>query len=390
MVSSKGCVLVVDDQSLNVKLLDTILTRNGFDVLKAYSGQEALDISLNSPPDIILLDINMPEMDGFETCQRLKAGTVTSGIPVIFISALTDVSDKVKAFTHGGVDYITKPFQKEEVLSRVDSHLGIYRLQKSLDEKNTRLEQTQTELTHLNQLLALYNDKLEEMVKKRTQELDSTNQQLTVSLKDKEILLKEVHHRVRNNLQIISSILNLGFENITNTECNAIFRSSYSRVRVLAVMHDQLCQSSDFSSIDIEEFINVLFSELASSYGTRPIPVLTIDSNMDSLGINLMITCGLVLNELISNSLRHAFAKDTKGNITITFNQSDEGFVLIVSDNGTGFPEGTSGAGTYCGLQIVKDLVKSKLKGRTEINSGNGTTVTITFKDVGGRYHNIV
>ncbi|MBF0457471.1 MAG: response regulator [Nitrospirae bacterium] len=389
-MASKGCVLVVDDQSLNIKLLDTILTRNGYDVLKAYSGQEALGITLNSPPDIILLDINMTEMDGFETCQRLKADPVTAGIPVIFISALTEVSDKVKAFTHGGVDYITKPFQKEEVLSRVESHLRIYRLQKSLDEKNISLEQTQTELTNLNQLLASYNDKLEEMVKKRTQELYDTNQQLTLLLKEKEILLKELHHRVRNNLQIISSLMNLGMSNITDPEFADIFRSSYSRVKVISVSHDQLCQSGDLLTINIEDFINVLFSDLVSAYTAEQIPVLTIVSNLDSLGINLMITCGLILNELISNSLRHAFAKDIKGNITVTFNKNDEEFVLIASDNGRGFPEGTTGTGIYCGLQIVKDLVQSKLKGRIEINSSNGTTVTITFKDVGGRYHNVV
>ncbi|MBF0567851.1 MAG: response regulator [Nitrospirae bacterium] len=391
-MSSKGCVLVVDDQSLNVKLLDTILTRNGFDVMKAYGGREALDACKDSVPDIILLDMMMPGMDGLQTCRALKSNPLTAAVPVIFISALTDVSDKVNAFTHGGVDYITKPFQKEEVISRVESHLRIYRLQKSLDEKNSHLEQSQNELTTLNQLLAAYNDKLEDMVRSRTQELDNTNKQLTVSLKEKEILIKEVHHRVRNNLQIISSMLNLGLSNITNPEFAAVFRSSYSRVRVLSVIHDKLCESIDFSSVNIEDFINVLFSELVSAYGARPIPSLAIVSNMDSLGINIMITCGLILNELVSNSIRHAFAKDIQGIITVTFNQTENGeLVLIVRDNGTGFAEVTSDeGGTYHGLQVVKDLVQSKLKGTTQINSANGTTVTITFKDVGGKYHNIV
>ncbi|MBF0516834.1 MAG: response regulator, partial [Nitrospirae bacterium] len=178
-MGNKGSVLVVDDQSLNVKLLDSILSRLGFDVLKAYAGEEALSIAHDNIPDIILLDIMMPGMDGLQTCQMLKADPATSGIPVIFISALTDISDKVNAFTYGGVDYITKPFQKEEIVARVESHLRIYRLQKSLDEKNTHLQQTQNELTILNQLLAEYNDKLEDMVRARTQELDNTNKQLT-------------------------------------------------------------------------------------------------------------------------------------------------------------------------------------------------------------------
>ncbi|KWT84201.1 response regulator [Candidatus Magnetominusculus xianensis] len=398
-MSSKGRVLVVDDQPINVKLLDTILTRLGFEVLKAYSGQEALDIVHDTIADIILLDMMMPVMDGLETCRQLKADPLTSNIPVLFISALTDVSDKVNAFTYGGVDYITKPFQKDEVVSRVESHLRIYRLQKSLDEKNARLQQNQTELTTLNQLLATYNDKLEVMVRARTQELNDANKQLTASLKEKEILIKELHHRVRNNLQIISSMLNLGLSNITNPEFAAIFKSSYSRVKAITILHDNISESSDFTSVNIEDFINVLFGELVSTYGTRPIPSLTIDTNMDSLSINLMITCGLVLNELISNSLRHAFAKDIKGSITITFNKTEQGdFALTVSDNGKGFSEGIQSPSTYGGLQVVKDLVQSKLKGRTVIsfgmnsgiNSGVGTTVTITFKDAGGRYQNVV
>lgn len=187
-------------------------------------------------------------------------------------------------------------------------------------------------------------------------------------------------------------MLNLSFSSVTNPECAALFKSSYSRVRVMAVIHEQLDQSADFSSVNIEEFINYLFGELVSLFEARLSPVLDVVSNMDSLGINLMISCGQILNELLSNSIRHAFTNGQQGKIAITFNKDEIGqFSLIVSDNGTGFTDGgPSATGTYGGLQIVKDLVASKLKGRTEINSGNGTTVTITFKEVSGRYHNQV
>ncbi len=394
-MNPQGRILVVDDQPLNVKLLNTILTRHGYEVLATCSGLEALSIAHENLPDIILLDITMPEMDGFQTCQQLKADPVSSVVPVIFISALSEVADKVNAFKYGGVDYITKPFHKEEVLSRVDNHLRIYRLQRSLDEKNIHLERTQQELTTLNQLLATYNDKLEDMVKDRTEKLDATNRQLSASLKEKEILLKEVHHRVRNNLQIISSMLQLGFAHVSDPEVAAMFRSSYSRVKVLAVIHDKLCESADFSSVNVEDFINILFSELASSYANISTPVLVVDTNIDSLNINLMICIGLILNELISNSIRHAFTKGNKGVVTIAFNKSENGqYSLMASDNGTGIVEDNPNSGTYAGMQIVKDLVASKLKGHIEISANNvannGTTVTIIFKETTGRYHNIV
>ncbi|MEO5359944.1 MAG: response regulator [Nitrospirota bacterium] len=130
-----NCVLVVDDQPINVRLLDVQLKAAGYTVLPAYGGQEALDMANKHMPDIILLDIMMPGMDGYETCRSLKSNPKTAGIPVIFISALTDVSEKVNAFKCGGVDYICKPFQRDEVLSRVSTHLKLYFLQKSLQQQ---------------------------------------------------------------------------------------------------------------------------------------------------------------------------------------------------------------------------------------------------------------
>ncbi len=138
----KGNILIVDDTPYNLRLLSTILTKQGYVVGKALSGQMALKSVRASPPDLILLDINMPEMDGYEVCQQLKMDDKTREIPVIFISALNDVLDKVKAFGVGGVDYVTKPFQAQEVLARIKTHLNIQALQNALrkeQEKSERL-----------------------------------------------------------------------------------------------------------------------------------------------------------------------------------------------------------------------------------------------------------
>lgn len=138
----KANILVVDDTVENLQLITAMLQERRFESRPVLSGRLALQAVAADPPDLILLDINMPEMDGFEVCRRLKANEASRDIPVIFISALNETLDKVKAFQVGGVDYITKPFQFEEVVARVETHLALRRLQLDLVEKNRQLEQS--------------------------------------------------------------------------------------------------------------------------------------------------------------------------------------------------------------------------------------------------------
>ena len=142
----KANILVVDDTPANLRLLVEILAEKGYVVRPARDGSQALAIARGVAVDLILLDIMMPEMDGYQVCQQLKADDRTRDIPVIFISAIDQVLDKIKAFGLGGVDYITKPFQVEEVLARVETHLALQHLQKTLQQKNENLAQTNREL----------------------------------------------------------------------------------------------------------------------------------------------------------------------------------------------------------------------------------------------------
>jgi len=137
---TKDNILIVDDLPANLQFLNSILAERGYQVRPAINGQIALKIAKKTLPDLILLDIQMPGMTGYEVCEQLKANDKTRQIPVIFISALSEVFDKVKAFSVGGVDYITKPFQAEEVLARVETHLKIHHLQQQLVEQNERFK----------------------------------------------------------------------------------------------------------------------------------------------------------------------------------------------------------------------------------------------------------
>jgi PAS domain S-box-containing protein len=138
---NKASILIIDDTPENLNLLSEILTQQGYKVRSVTKGSSGIRGAQAVPPDLILLDVNMPEMNGYEVCQQLKASDRTRDIPVIFISAMGDVLDKVKAFSVGGVDYITKPFQVEEVLARLETHLTIRHLQQQLQQQNLQLQQ---------------------------------------------------------------------------------------------------------------------------------------------------------------------------------------------------------------------------------------------------------
>ncbi|MEG4284689.1 adenylate/guanylate cyclase domain-containing protein [Microcoleus sp. A006_D1] len=167
----RGSILIVDDSLNNLTLLERILSRKGYQVQLASSGKQALDSVNLTQPDLILLDIMMPGLDGYEVCSRLKANDRTRGIPIIFLSALVEVSNKVKAFNAGGVDYITKPFEAIEVVSRVENQLRLRELELQLREKNKMLqreiafrEQAEIETRLLLETTKFQKDEIEQLL----------------------------------------------------------------------------------------------------------------------------------------------------------------------------------------------------------------------------------
>jgi len=173
----RGNLLIVEDDLSARQAMEAFLTRAGYEVRCAPNGQTALMFVREDPPELILLDIRLPDMDGFEVCQRLKEDRADM-IPVIFISALHELKDKVRGFAAGGVDYVTKPFQAEELLARVETHLTLQRLQKQIEVKNAQLRRS--------------HDELEERVRERTADLGTANEQLVASEKALEERIREI------------------------------------------------------------------------------------------------------------------------------------------------------------------------------------------------------
>lgn len=205
---------------------------------------------------------------------------------------------------------------------------------------------------------------------------------LRMSLNEKEVLLKEIHHRVKNNMQIISSLISLQSDYAENEDTVKMFDDSKNRIRSMALIHEKLYQSDDLSLIDFSDYIESLASKLLEFYGLNArIITLKVDASDITLSIDSAIPCGLIINELISNSIKHAFPEEKEGSINIGMHEINDNYVLTVEDNGVGFPEKIDFRNTdSLGLQIVQTLTL-QLGGEIELESNGGTKFTICFNE---------
>jgi PAS domain S-box-containing protein len=200
------------------------------------------------------------------------------------------------------------------------------------------------------------------------------------SLDEKEVLLREIHHRVKNNMQVISSLLSLQAAKIDDHRLGELFRESQSRVRAMALIHEILYDSGDLSSIDLENYISRLATGLTRMFGADARQVqVSVESDNIALGIDHMVPCGLAISELISNSLKYAFPDGREGRIDIRATKLPEGGIrLVVSDDGVGMPEGLDIRNTKTmGMGLVVSLVERQLRGRLELACDPGTRFTI-------------
>ena len=207
-------------------------------------------------------------------------------------------------------------------------------------------------------------------------------ERIRASLKEKEVLLKEIHHRVKNNLQVISSLLNLQANQIRDRETAQVFRDSQSRVKAMSLVHERLYQSSDLARIDFAGYVEDVTRHLLRSYQSGPRGVrLKVDVDPVSFNIDTAIPCALIINELVSNSLKYAFPNGKDGEILIRLNQTDtEHLNLCISDNGIGFPANVSWEKTdSLGLQLVRSLT-DQLNGSITCQLDRGAQFDIRFR----------
>lgn len=211
-------------------------------------------------------------------------------------------------------------------------------------------------------------------------ERKNAEDKLKQALGEKEVLLKEVYHRVKNNLQIVSSLINLQAKNVKNKAAVELLKQSADRIKSMALLHEKLYQSKDLAKIDFNDYIHSLADHLMFGYGAHSSRI-KINLQIDAifLDVDTAIPCGLIINELISNALKHAFPDDRHGEIGIAFRQDVDEFILVITDNGIGFPAGLDfKKSASLGLQLVSSLT-NQLLGQLTLDQGDGSTFTLRF-----------
>ena len=256
-----------------------------------------------------------------------------------------------------------------------------------------------TDEKHAEKESKKHRNQLETMVTERTFELIETNEQLKqeiaerkhadeqvkASLREKEILLQEIHHRVKNNLQVIISLLRLQSKDIKDKDILTMFQESQDRINSMALVHEKIYYSEDLANIRLRDYVNDLASDLFKSYNLSSENVeFKMEVEDISIGIDTSISCGLIINELLSNSLKHAFPENRKGEIKVNIRSAKESEIeMVYSDNGIGLPESFDfRKSTGFGFRMIVDLVEYKLMGNIELIQDGGTIFQIRFKEI--------
>jgi two-component sensor histidine kinase/putative methionine-R-sulfoxide reductase with GAF domain len=233
--------------------------------------------------------------------------------------------------------------------------------------------------------ISLENAKLYEDVEHRVDQLQKAEKQIKASLEEKDVLLREIHHRVKNNMQIISSLLKLQSMQTKDKKDADMLRSSQKRIHAMSLIHEKLYESKDLSRVDFGHYTGELIQGLIRFHGVSS-GKIKLEANIKNvfLGIDTAIPCGLIINELVTNSLKYAFPEDREGQIKIKINKTDEDEIeLILSDNGIGVPDDLDIRNTKTlGLQLVTALAEHQLQGRIELDRTKGTEFRIRFREV--------
>lgn len=371
-------ILIVDDTLLNLRLLSHVLENGGYKHIKAQNGKEAIELAASKKPDLILMDIMMPGMDGFEAVHKIKSKDGLEDIPVIFLSALTETDDKVQAFQYGGVDYITKPFQKEETLARINTHLKIRNLQKQLNDRIDVLKDREVELSRLN--------------------------------KKKDDLVRMVSHDIKNPLTGIIGLVKLmrDTDDITPEErkhmLSVIENSGNDLLNMVHEVLDRESKKDVPESLDLAdiEIVKLVERVISMNKAKAMLKGIELVHNVEPDGLRATLDQNkieIAINNLVSNALKFT---PSRGTISLSVNQNDKKDLILieVKDSGIGIPEsmrddlfenemkysrkGTGGeAGTGLGLDIVHlyvSLHNGDIRVESEENVGTSFFIELPVK----------
>ena len=373
-------VLVVDDEKSIRIVLREFLKKDGHEVQTAEDVPMAFELLEKHSYDVVVTDIIMPRYTGVDLLKKIHEKW--PDIQVIMITGEPNVDTAVEAVRSGAYDYLSKPVNREAIRKVVGNAARL----KALSDEKTELEKENRK----------YRERLEELVEERTSELSLANEHLTAEvrerkraeelvtmrLKEKEVLLREIHHRVKNNMQVIQSLFGLQMRQVSDETVHKVFSEAQNRIMSMALVHEMLYKSKDLAKIDLNDYLNSLTKGLFQSFRVNSRKIgMEIDCKDLYLDINTAIPCGLVVNEIVTNSIKHAFPEERDGRIIISFHAVNGNFELLIRDDGIGIPEDVDfETSESLGLHLVKILVEGQLDGEIELTRGSGTEFRIRFE----------
>jgi two-component system, sensor histidine kinase and response regulator len=357
--SSKGDILIVDDTPDNLRLLSSALTEDGYKVRSVINGTMALMGAQAAPPDLIVLDIKMPDLDGYEVCKRLKQHQNTREIPVIFVSALDEVFDKVKAFNSGGVDYIQKPFHIEEVRARIENQLTIRRLQIQLQDRHDRLQQTQAELVQALEQERSLKQRIEEMA----------------AIEERNRIAREIHDSLGHSLMAlnvqIQAAATLLFTDPTQAQS---FLTQAQRLGAIAIQEVResvrALRTDERPELPLADTIAALAEEFRQVTGITP---TICDRLTQPVSVSISKTLYRIVQEALTNISKYAEATQVQIQLATT----NDLIYMKIADNGRGFDRHQQAPGF--GLQGMQERVAA-LNGEFRLTTSPGAGCQIQVK----------
>ena len=415
-------IMVVDDSIFNLTLMSDILNAAGYKVRTAKNGAIALEYIEEKKPDMILLDVNMPGLSGYEVCQKIKDNKLNKDIPVIFVSALTESEDKITGFNAGGVDFISKPFNPKEVLVRVKTHLNLIRLQKQLTEKNVELEDALKSLKVL-QMKLIQEDKMASIgqlsagiaheinnplgfVSSNFSTLKKYNGKLRECIIEyrnfKESLKFTSSNEVKNKIERINDLeeknkieyIMTDLEELYNDTNNGLERIKKIVITLKNFVHES--NDDSFENYDLNQGIldtlEISRNELKYNIETQT----NLDEKLPIIKAKTSEINQVLLNIIInaSHALKEKYNTDSGGKIIITTWNDEKFAYCTLEDNGVGIQEKNItkifnpffttkqvGKGAGLGLSISYDIIVNKHNGNIEVKStlGEGTKFILTL-----------
>ena len=325
----KPVVLVVDDKPGNLTTMRAVLHDCDVHVVTALSGQEALAYLIEHRPALIVLDVQMPEMNGYELADLIRSRNKTTLIPIVFVTAIsTDERYVFEGYESGAVDYLSKPVDPFILRSKVLVFAELFKKERRIEE----------------------------------------------ALREREVLIREVHHRVKNNLTMLVGMINLQMEGAQSEGAAVQLRAIKDRMQSILMVHDKLYKSEDLNGIALSHYLRELTSTIADSYWDNNLIEWDLECPEIALTVDRTIYLGIVVTELVTNSIKHATPDTNAVQVTVRCAHQGGELLLDYSDDGRGVSADVVERSSGLGLKIIQAMV-------TQLNARLGTS-----DDPGCRY----